>query len=250
MITLPRLILVSLAAFGDIWMALPKNKKGAWDFWFGERTKFFQRRSLLNTVNRLLRTEKIIKTVDKGEVRIQITPKGLKVLGINFNVNKFSRKNWDKMWRLVIFDIEEKSKVQRESLREKLKGLGFGMLQKSVWISPFPLENELNDYFHDRKIGGEVLVTRSHVLVEDQRGLASRVWNLEKINKEYKDLCEAWEDIETKSNSTEAFNFETSFFSLLLKDPFLPRELLPKFWLREKAQRIYSQEVNRILLGR
>ena len=50
---------------------------------------------------------------------------------------------WDKKWRLVIFDIPEKKKPAREALREKLKDLGFAKLQDSVWVTPFPCENEI-----------------------------------------------------------------------------------------------------------
>ncbi|KKS87871.1 MAG: hypothetical protein UV62_C0022G0003 [Parcubacteria group bacterium GW2011_GWC1_43_11] len=53
-------------------------------------------------------------------------------------------ENWDKKWRLVIFDIPEKKKPAREVLREKLKDLGMKKLQHSIWITPFPCEKEIN----------------------------------------------------------------------------------------------------------
>ena len=45
---------------------------------------------------------------------------------------------------MIIFDIPEKKKSAREALRDKLKDLGFAKLQDSVWITPFPCENEIN----------------------------------------------------------------------------------------------------------
>lgn len=51
---------------------------------------------------------------------------------------------WDRLFRVVIFDIPEKYKQGRESIREKLKELGFYRLQKSVWIYPYDCEDEID----------------------------------------------------------------------------------------------------------
>lgn len=52
-------------------------------------------------------------------------------------------KDWDEKWRLVIFDIPEKYKKNRNALRNKLIDLGFYQCQKSAWIYPFPCEEEI-----------------------------------------------------------------------------------------------------------
>ncbi|MBI2355729.1 MAG: hypothetical protein HYV13_00800 [Candidatus Doudnabacteria bacterium] len=51
---------------------------------------------------------------------------------------------WDKLWRAVIFDIPEKYKQGRESMRAKLRELGFYRLQKSVWVYPYACEDEID----------------------------------------------------------------------------------------------------------
>ncbi len=51
--------------------------------------------------------------------------------------------HWDKKWRLVFFDIPEKHKSGRDALSLKLRTLGFKPLQKSVWIYPFPCQDEI-----------------------------------------------------------------------------------------------------------
>jgi hypothetical protein len=40
----------------------------------------------------------------------------------------------DKTFRVVIFDVPERDKAQREWLRETLRSLGFLLLQDSVWV--------------------------------------------------------------------------------------------------------------------
>lgn len=53
------------------------------------------------------------------------------------------QKKWDGKWRVVIFDVPNKFNRAREALREKIKELGFYQLQKSVWIHPYPCEDEI-----------------------------------------------------------------------------------------------------------
>lgn len=60
---------------------------------------------------------------------------------------------WDKKWRVVIFDIPQELHRNRVALRRKLKNLGFYMLQKSVFVFPYPCEEELG------YIGGELEVS-------------------------------------------------------------------------------------------
>ena len=50
---------------------------------------------------------------------------------------------WDKLWRIVIFDIPEDQKAGRDALARKLKILGFYPIQKSVFILPYKCKNEI-----------------------------------------------------------------------------------------------------------
>lgn len=52
-------------------------------------------------------------------------------------------RKWDKKWRVLIFDIEDKQKIKREALRGKLKQLGLYQLQKSVWVCPYNFKKEM-----------------------------------------------------------------------------------------------------------
>ncbi|PIU75312.1 MAG: hypothetical protein COS76_01445 [Candidatus Portnoybacteria bacterium CG06_land_8_20_14_3_00_39_12] len=57
---------------------------------------------------------------------------------------------WDKKWRLIIFDIPNNQGIKREAFRGKLKELGFFPLQKSVWAYPYECDKEikmLRDFF-------------------------------------------------------------------------------------------------------
>lgn len=79
------------------------------------------------------------------QIYIRLTPAGEKEAG-KYQINKLAiptPKQWDGVWRLIIFDIPEKLKIKREAFRGKLKELGFYLLQKSIWAYPYPCEKEV-----------------------------------------------------------------------------------------------------------
>ncbi|MEK6872110.1 MAG: hypothetical protein AABX16_04365 [Nanoarchaeota archaeon] len=53
-------------------------------------------------------------------------------------------KQWDKKWRMVLFDIPSSKKKFRDILRFHLKRLGFYQYQKSVFIHPYECKNEID----------------------------------------------------------------------------------------------------------
>ena len=71
---------------------------------------------------------------------MRITPKG-KLKLIKGKV----LKNWDGLWRIVAFDIEENRKKTRDIFRFKLTELGCRPFQKSVWITPNDISSELEE---------------------------------------------------------------------------------------------------------
>jgi len=80
-----------------------------------------------------------------NQIYIRLTEEGRKRAGM-FQINNLEikkSKKWDKKWRIVIFDISQMKKIQREAFRGKLKELGFYCLQKSVWVHPFECRGEI-----------------------------------------------------------------------------------------------------------
>jgi len=48
--------------------------------------------------------------------------------------------HWDGKWRLVMFDVPEKRKKVRDTLRMLLRSAGFIHFQDSAWIQPYPCD--------------------------------------------------------------------------------------------------------------
>jgi DNA-binding transcriptional regulator PaaX len=79
----------------------------------------------------------------KGKRGWELTPKGrIEIIKIIL-WKKLENKKWDGKWRVIIFDIPEMSRRDRDFLRRELKWIGFIELQKSVWIFPYDMEKEL-----------------------------------------------------------------------------------------------------------
>jgi DNA-binding transcriptional regulator PaaX len=117
-----------------------------------KRRKKYESKKIYDVFYRLKRRN-CIEIKNRGyQVYISLTEKGKKEAGwLQINALKIKKpKKWDKKWRIVIFDIAQLKKIQREAFRGKLKELGFKPLQKSVWIHPFDCKDEielLKDFF-------------------------------------------------------------------------------------------------------
>jgi DNA-binding transcriptional regulator PaaX len=65
---------------------------------------------------------------------------------------------WDGKWRIVLLDLPEARKDEREALRYLLKKAGFQCLKNSVWISPFPYEHLFTNIKKDFGLTTELMV--------------------------------------------------------------------------------------------
>lgn len=92
-----------------------------------------------------------IKLSSKNDqIFIKLTKKGkLQALLLRME-NDFARvRKWDGKWRVIIWDIPESSRKQRNRMRYAVKDLGFYQLQKSVFITPFPLPASAVQYLRE-----------------------------------------------------------------------------------------------------
>ncbi len=88
-----------------------------------------------------IRHRGMIKPYKDGYI---LTEKGKSWLNQNrYRYFRSIYKIWDKKWRVVIFDIPYTMDKQRHVLRHRLKFMGAYMLQKSIFVFPYPCEEEL-----------------------------------------------------------------------------------------------------------
>lgn len=110
-----------------------------------------------------LKGQKVVEIVkEKGQEIVKLTKKGhTKYLKFKLEELSLKGKRWDSKWRIVIYDISKFKKSQTNAFRYILKYINFFPLQKSVYLTPYPCEEQiayLREYFG---IGDEVLLIRS-----------------------------------------------------------------------------------------
>ncbi|OGZ30961.1 MAG: CRISPR-associated endonuclease Cas2 [Candidatus Niyogibacteria bacterium RIFCSPLOWO2_01_FULL_45_48] len=83
---------------------------------------------------------------DDGTTTIILTEDGKKrILQYEFESMKMKKpKVWKGDWHIVTYDIPEKKKPAREAFRKKVKELGMLEFQRSVFVSPYECENEID----------------------------------------------------------------------------------------------------------
>lgn len=103
-------------------------------------------RSDLGRIIKRLEKQKMISIKEKdNEVAIEITEKGKRrLLEYDFENIELKAKKRDGKWRLILFDIPEDKKVNRNAFREKLLQIGCIRLQDSVFASAFPCKDEID----------------------------------------------------------------------------------------------------------
>lgn len=106
----------------------------------------YSKRQIRSAVNSIKRQKLIEYIADKdGKMIVKITKKGeARLRAFNIDLIKIKKpKKWDGKWRVVLFDIPMRFTKGREVLRFHLKDLNFFQFQKSVWVYPYPCEDEI-----------------------------------------------------------------------------------------------------------
>ena len=102
-----------------------------------------------------------VRFVEKnGKKRMEITEAGRHAIALEEQKAALAAqhgKRWDKRWRLVMFDIPQRRRRDRDRLRSEMRACGFLRLQDSVWIFPYDCEELVVLLKADLKIGKDVL---------------------------------------------------------------------------------------------
>lgn len=100
-----------------------------------------------------------------GKKHVEITEAGRRYFALEsakLEARTRRTSRWDRRYRMVIFDIPEKRKADRERLRRLMRELGFLRVQDSVWITPYECEELVALLKANLRIGRDVL----YVIVE------------------------------------------------------------------------------------
>ena len=74
---------------------------------------------------------------------------------------------WDGYWRIILLDLPEERKSEREALRYLLKKAGFFCMKNSVWISMYPFEHLFTNIKKDLGLSTEIMIIVTDKLDEE-----------------------------------------------------------------------------------
>lgn len=106
-----------------------------------------------------------------GQNKLTITKKG-KSRVLEYQLGEMQIKKpikWDRKWRLVVFDIPDFHRKASNTLRRKLRDLGFEQYQKSIFIHPYPCQDELDFIKEIFEVGPYVKLIIAEQIDGDER---------------------------------------------------------------------------------
>ena len=122
-------------------------------------------RSHLRKLIKRLEAQNVVEIV--GE-EVRITNKGRqKILKYNLENMELERKT-DGKWRVIIYDVANLKKYQRDIFRNMLEKLQFLRLQESVYLTPFVCDKEIEYLREMFDVGNEVLVLKVKEIENEQ----------------------------------------------------------------------------------
>lgn len=132
------------------------------DYDWKKYNPFYLRRAI-----KRLQKEKLVEITEENEQQVvKLTQRGKRRI-LKYSLDELEikiPKSWDGKWRIVIYDVKTNKHNLRSSFRETLKRIGFIQLQESVFIIPYPCDEEiafLREYYG---VGDEVIYIIAHKL--------------------------------------------------------------------------------------
>ncbi|HYH02812.1 MAG TPA: PaaX family transcriptional regulator C-terminal domain-containing protein [Bacillota bacterium] len=152
-------------------------------------------------------------------------------------------ETWNGQWYLVLVEIPETRRKIRDTFRTSLFQLGFGRLYQSVFISPWNYQEEVSRLIKKHQIIERVSVFYGSMLTNFiTPKQAEIIWELPQLRTLYHEK-EKWyrhtflPNIKTLEQEKEGLKWLIEYLhlgeelsDLCLKDPMLPKELLPSDW--------------------
>ena len=193
------------------------------------------RNGLLREIQRLEAQGFLEKHPDAGSMKAfsRVTEAGERVAMGGRNPERTWNLEWDRRWRLFLFDMPAKEHALRKALLRTLRRCGCGCLQNSVWISPV-LPEELRpllDAAEDRP-GSLILLEAESRGATMDRMMVEDAWDFDRVEEAYGELsavlAELPEEPDPQKVQAWAKSEMEAWKKIVATDPFLPRMLCPQ----------------------
>lgn len=184
-----------------------------------------------------------------GRPTLSLTPEGESALSDIHRPQRGWNRKWRGIWYVLVYDVPEEDRRYRDTLREFLKRMRMGCLQKSVWISPCDIRPEFSDLEDASRVKRyAVLLEASTVLGMRTDEIVYAAWDMERIQEAQAWFIAACEDLLAEKlhrplGSEEALALVreelNAYRSVMELDPLLPRELWPPAYAGEGVHELH-----------
>jgi phenylacetic acid degradation operon negative regulatory protein len=154
-------------------------------------------------------------------------------------------------WTVLWHQIPEDRRLERSRLARRLRFLGFGSVQDSLWVSPHDHSGEVAELLEELSVAGSATVFTAHPdAVVGLPALVSRAWDLsglvdryEAFSGEFSALCRprAFASLDDRESFAVRTRLIHQFRGFPLVDPELPERLAPVSAARERAAEIFHE---------
>ena len=185
-----------------------------------------------------------------------LTPRGvIRIEEAARRIFKSSPPEWDKKWRIIMYNIPEEKRQIRDELRRELLWSGFGNLSNGYWVSPNNFEGGVDLLISKYNIAEYV-----HLFLSEYKGpqseliLVEKCWPLHEIEEKYEEFIDMYSkkyivhqsviqsgQITDEECFVERANLVHEYRKFLFIDPGLPKELLPERWNGHHAALLFDQ---------
>ncbi|MGB9637585.1 MAG: PaaX family transcriptional regulator C-terminal domain-containing protein [Microgenomates group bacterium] len=185
-----------------------------------------------------LKQKGLIRSIREKSALPEITANGLKRL--QTLIPQYDEKRvWDGQLYLITYDLPVEKNRKRDCLRHFLKTIGCGMLQQSLWITPYNPTKLIEKFVEENNLSEDLILVSvlgkgGTIGKMEPRLLIERVYSLLEINERYRQFIFACQD---RAKSPNQLIFQ--YLSVLADDPQLPFALLPDWWEGERAHEIF-----------
>lgn len=234
-------VISSMIKFEDMYRPIQRGSKYA-DL-FGHLAAINEEREAKRAQIYMAKKDLIITKGEGGGKTLVLTTRAHRIFYKQYPLATLRKKGWDGTWTIVMYDIPEKEYVQRNYLRRRLENLGFGTVQKSVMVSPLPLEEAIQELGEGEKLEKYIWVLRArNVLGLSNSEVVQKAYPIvQEIYSLYEVLDEAISVIHQNKDGDLKEEWKILFLAVNAKDPYLPGELLPKDWAGERCEKEFRR---------
>lgn len=169
----------------------------------------------------------IEKKIDSdGKVILCLTETGKMEAYRQFPFFRLANKPWKGWWLVVAFDIPESQSRIRKSIRQQLLQIGFAQWQKSVYVSPHDISDDLNEIIKANNLQTLVVpMIAKRILAGDDWIFAKTLFKIDNIAAGYQEIIKTAD----KEIGQQKFRYLMNrYLEILSSDPFIPIGLGPK----------------------